>query len=118
MESGSHRCVLILGRRPSGSSFSPQDREHLLLQVDREDRAVLPDPFRKLAGEETRPAAEVEHPVAGLHVPLREPFGTVQEPAEAGVEVACLFRREDLVVVGIFSGCQWNSCRMIGVLPG
>ena len=52
----------------------------------------------RLAGEEPRPAAEVRHPVAGLHVPLRDPVGMVKELPEAGGEVACLFRREDLVM--------------------
>ena len=43
--------------------------------------------------EEPRPAAEVTRPVAGLYVSLREPVGMVQEPAEAGVEVAFEKRR-------------------------
>ena len=41
--------------------------------------------IRELAGEEPRPAAEVTHAVAGLHVPLGEPVGMVQEPAEVVV---------------------------------
>ena len=36
---------------------------------------------------------------AWLHEPFREPVGAIEEPMEAGVEVAGLFSREDFVVV-------------------
>ena len=41
--------------------------------------------IRTLTGEETRPAGDVMYSVAGLHVPLGEPVGMVQEPAEVVV---------------------------------
>ncbi len=103
---------LALVRRDPGQEafrlqFPPQDPEHLLLQVYREDLPAVSDTSRKFPGEEPRPAAKVEHAVAWLDVPLRELIGTIEEPAQAGIEMTCPFSREDLVVVmffGIFTG--------------
>jgi hypothetical protein len=60
---------------------------------------AVADPFRKFPREESWSAAEVDYVGAWLHEPFREPVGVVEEPAEAGVEVAGLFNRENLMVM-------------------
>jgi hypothetical protein len=95
------------GEETFGPHLLPDNPEHLLLQVNGEDLSGVADLFCKPAGEESRPAPEVEYAVAGLHKPLREPVRAVEEPAQARVEVAGAFSREDLVpalFLCIFSG--------------
>jgi len=79
----------------------PEDAEHLLLEIHRDNRTGLAHPPRKLAGEEARPAAKIEDPVSGMHVPLCKAIGTVHKPPEPGVEVPGTGGREDLVRAGM-----------------
>ncbi len=87
------------GEEPLRPQFSSQDLEHLLLEVDGEDLAALADPFRKLAGEKSRTATEVEYPLTWLHVTLRKAVRAVEEPPQAGVEVGGTGCGEHLVLV-------------------
>jgi hypothetical protein len=88
------------GHEPLRPKLFPQDAEHLPLEVYRDHGTGITNPPGKLAGEETRSAANVKDAVAGLNVPLCEAVGPVQEPPEAGVEMPGMLGRENLVVTG------------------
>ena len=70
-----------------GSQFLPEEPEHLLLHVHGDHGPGAAGPPCELAGEEPRAAAEIEHPVAGLHVPLGEAVRAVKKTAETRIEV-------------------------------
>lgn len=87
--------------------FRSQDLEHLLLQVYGADLAAPADPFCKLAGEKSGPAAEVKDPLAGFQVTLRKAIRAVEEPAQAGVELPgtrCGEDRKGVVRPGMQAG--------------
>lgn len=83
------------------SELMSEDLEHLLLEIDGDDRAFVPDGLRKLPGKEARSAAEVKHGVSGFYIPFCEPVRPVEEPPEASVKVTSLLGGE-YFVVGMF----------------
>ena len=109
-ESGSAMVCAHPGQEAFGPEFPAEDGKHLLLQVGGDHKAVLTHASGKLAGKKPRAAAEVEHPVAGLHVSYRKPVRVIEKAPEPGVEVPGVFCGEDLVVfVGFFVGVHWRS---------
>ena len=110
-ESGSHRCVLIRGSKPSGPNFSRQNAEHLLLHVHGDHHTGIADPLCEFPGKEARPAAEIEDPVARFHVPFREPIRAVDEPSQPGIQMCGPFCGKN-AVMGI-SAMGWRTGRYL-----
>ena len=79
----------------------PKDAEHILLQVHRDHRTLVPNLPCELAGEKTRPATEIKDAAAGFNVPLCKAIRPVQKPSEPGIKDPGPGGREDLVVVGV-----------------
>jgi hypothetical protein len=62
--------------------------EHLWLYVDSKYPAGITAPFCKLAGKNSRAAAEIQHEITGLNKPFCKAVMPIKKPAGAGIKKA------------------------------
>jgi hypothetical protein len=87
--------------------FLLQDAEHLFLQVHGKHHTGIANSLCEFPGKEARPAAEIEDPVAGFHVPFRKLLRAVDEPSQPGIQMCGPFCGKN-AVTGI-SGMGWRT---------
>ncbi len=79
--------------------LSPQNTEHLLLDVHRKHGARISNLPGKLAGEKTWTAAYIQDTAARFNVPLCQAIGTIHEPPYTVVEIPRSGRGEHVMAM-------------------